>query len=59
MAPPPNVPDSRGPDALPPEVIAPPEPSCLGVSACLLGERVRYDGDHCRDSYVTGHGQIM
>jgi uncharacterized protein YbgA (DUF1722 family)/uncharacterized protein YbbK (DUF523 family) len=26
----------------------------LGVSSCLLGERVRYDGDHKLDRFVTG-----
>jgi len=26
---------------------------CIGISACLLGEKVRYDGDHARDRYVT------
>jgi uncharacterized protein YbbK (DUF523 family) len=26
----------------------------VGVSACLLGERVRHDGGHCRDPYVAG-----
>jgi len=26
----------------------------LGVSACLLGERVRYDGGHKNDRYLTG-----
>ena len=25
----------------------------LGVSACLLGERVRYDGGHKRDAYLA------
>jgi len=25
----------------------------LGVSACLLGQRVRYDGDHARDEFVA------
>lgn len=30
----------------------PPRPR-LGVSACLLGERVRYDGGHKRDSFVA------
>jgi len=25
----------------------------LGVSACLLGEKVRYDGDHSRDPFLT------
>src|SRR5262245_32974891 len=24
----------------------------VGVSACLLGQRVRYDGDHKRDAFV-------
>lgn len=26
----------------------------LGVSSCLLGERVRYDGDHKLDRFITG-----
>jgi uncharacterized protein YbbK (DUF523 family) len=26
----------------------------VGVSACLLGERVRYDGGHKRDRWITG-----
>lgn len=26
----------------------------MGVSACLLGEKVRYDGQHKHDSYITG-----
>ncbi|VGO12484.1 hypothetical protein PDESU_01037 [Pontiella desulfatans] len=26
----------------------------IGVSACLLGEKVRYDGQHKHDSYITG-----
>ncbi len=25
----------------------------IGVSTCLLGESVRYDGGHARDRYVT------
>lgn len=25
----------------------------VGISACLLGERVRYDGDHRRDPYIV------
>ena len=25
----------------------------LGISACLLGEKVRYDGGHKRDAYIT------
>jgi uncharacterized protein YbbK (DUF523 family) len=28
-------------------------PLRVGVSACLLGERVRYDGDHRRDRFVA------
>ena len=30
-----------------------PGPVKIGVSACLLGEKVRYDGGHKRDSYIT------
>ncbi len=26
----------------------------LGISSCLLGERVRYDGNHKHDSFLTG-----
>ena len=26
----------------------------IGISSCLLGEKVRYDGSHKRDSFVTG-----
>ena len=26
----------------------------LGVSSCLLGEKVRFDGQHKHDSYITG-----
>ena len=26
----------------------------VGVSSCLLGEAVRYDGGHKHDRYVTG-----
>ena len=29
------------------------EPITVGVSACLLGERVRYDGGHTHDRYIT------
>jgi uncharacterized protein YbbK (DUF523 family)/uncharacterized protein YbgA (DUF1722 family) len=28
-------------------------PISIGVSACLLGEKVRYDGDHRRDHYIS------
>lgn len=27
----------------------------LGISACLVGERVRFDGGHKRDRYITDH----
>ena len=27
----------------------------VGISSCLLGQEVRFDGGHKRDSYVTGH----
>lgn len=30
------------------------QPPRLGVSGCLLGENVRYDGGHARDRYVSG-----
>jgi uncharacterized protein YbbK (DUF523 family) len=26
----------------------------VGISTCLLGERVRYDGGHKLDRYLTG-----
>ena len=26
----------------------------LGISSCLLGEKVRYDGNHKHDSFLTG-----
>src|SRR6056297_2248707 len=26
----------------------------LGISACLLGQQVRYDGGHKRDTFLTG-----
>ena len=30
-----------------------PEKIRLGISACLLGDRVRYDGGHKRDAFLT------
>ena len=33
--------------------MAPPPRVRLGVSACLLGERVRYDGGHKHDTFLT------
>lgn len=47
--------DSRGSRAHPPAVSPDPEPSSrprVGVSACLFGEHVRYDGRHCRDAWL-------
>jgi len=29
------------------------EKICLGISTCLLGENVRFDGGHKHDSYLT------
>ena len=26
----------------------------MGVSSCLMGEKVRFDGQHKHDSYITG-----
>jgi uncharacterized protein YbbK (DUF523 family) len=28
-------------------------PIRIGISACLLGERVRFDGSHKRDAFLT------
>ena len=25
----------------------------IGISSCLLGERVRFDGNHKHDTYIT------
>jgi uncharacterized protein YbgA (DUF1722 family)/uncharacterized protein YbbK (DUF523 family) len=33
---------------------SPSRPITIGVSSCLLGEEVRFDGGHQRDSYLTG-----
>ena len=36
------------------KVVTPPEPRLrFGVSSCLLGEKVRFNGDHKRDRFVT------
>jgi uncharacterized protein YbbK (DUF523 family) len=32
---------------------APPPPIRVGISSCLLGEEVRFDGGHKRDSFLT------
>lgn len=26
----------------------------VGISACLLGDKVRYDGNHKHDAFITG-----
>lgn len=32
----------------------------VGISACLVGDKVRYDGNHKRDAYITGTlGQVF
>ncbi len=38
------------PEAVPPDG---PDPIRLGISACLLGREVRYDGTHSRDRFLT------
>lgn len=35
------------------EKVATEPPICVGVSACLLGERVRHDGGHKRSPFIT------
>ncbi len=40
--------------AAPPAWRSPSLPITIGVSSCLLGEEVRYDGGHQKDSYITG-----
>ena len=30
------------------------EPISIGISSCLLGQKVRYDGGHKRDRYLNG-----
>jgi uncharacterized protein YbgA (DUF1722 family)/uncharacterized protein YbbK (DUF523 family) len=44
------------PRAAPTPPLAPPaaEEIRIGISACLLGENVRYDGGHKRDAFLTG-----
>ena len=31
-----------------------PRPVRIGISACLLGQQVRFDGGHKRDAFLTG-----
>ncbi len=40
--------------AAPPAWRAPDLPIRVGISSCLLGEEVRYDGGHQKDAYITG-----
>jgi len=35
------------------QAVGPPSPLRLGISRCLLGDDVRYDGSHQRDSFLT------
>jgi uncharacterized protein YbgA (DUF1722 family)/uncharacterized protein YbbK (DUF523 family) len=45
--------DRAGSAAAGPRWRAPPGPLRVGVSRCLLGEEVRYDGQHKRDRFLT------
>jgi len=47
------VKDAREPDS-PPAWRSPDLEIKIGISSCLLGETVRYDGGHRKDAYVTG-----
>jgi len=47
------VKDAREPDS-PPAWRSPNLEIRIGISSCLLGEAVRYDGGHRKDAYVTG-----
>ena len=46
-------------DAAPPALwqrwANPEVPILLGVSSCLMGELVRFDGGHCQDRFLTDH----
>jgi uncharacterized protein YbgA (DUF1722 family)/uncharacterized protein YbbK (DUF523 family) len=46
--------DAREPRSAPPAWRSPDLEITIGISSCLLGEAVRYDGGHQKDSYVTG-----
>ena len=46
--------DAREPRSEPPVWRSPDLEITIGISSCLLGEAVRYDGGHQKDSYVTG-----
>jgi len=47
------VKDAREPES-PPAWRSPDLEIKIGISSCLLGEAVRYDGGHRKDAYVTG-----
>jgi uncharacterized protein YbgA (DUF1722 family)/uncharacterized protein YbbK (DUF523 family) len=38
----------------PPDWMQPRAPIRIGISSCLLGEAVRFDGQHKRDAFITG-----
>jgi uncharacterized protein YbgA (DUF1722 family)/uncharacterized protein YbbK (DUF523 family) len=40
--------------AAPPAWRSPDLPIRVGISSCLLGQEVRYDGGHQKDAYITG-----
>ena len=42
------------PSPLPPSVLRPDGPIRVGISSCLLGEPVRWDGNHKRDAFIVG-----
>ena len=46
--------DAREPRSAPPSWRSPDLEITIGISSCLLGEAVRYDGGHQKDSYITG-----
>lgn len=41
-------------DSSEPETVCPSRPLRIGVSACLLGQAVRFDGGHKHDRWITG-----
>ena len=50
----PPTPEDGGGASRVPGWRSPSLPIAVGVSSCLLGEEVRYDGGHQKDSFVTG-----
>lgn len=49
-----DAPAARAPETRPSPAAAAERPVRIGVSACLLGETVRYDGGHKRDAFLVG-----